>query len=270
MTNETKSDPHIVFVVHGRNDTMRDALFAFLRSIGLKPLEWAQAVKNTGKASPYIGEILETAFSAAQAIVVLMTPDDEARLRTDFQAPNDPSYETRLTPQARSNVLFEAGMAMGHNPDRTILIELGELRPFSDVAGRHAIRLNNSAERRHELAQRLKTAGCSVEDGGTDWLKVGDFNIEVLHQTEEITGPAVEALAKEIAETLATIEQPRERWTFGQVHVRKFNDDVRIWTEADESSQIKTLLSLGWREETLQQGKLGGGSGKPQKTLPLT
>lgn len=52
-----------VFVVHGRNSQARDAIFTLLRSIGLQPIEWSQAVKGTGKPAPYVGEILDTAFS---------------------------------------------------------------------------------------------------------------------------------------------------------------------------------------------------------------
>ena len=167
--------PRVVFVVHGRNRKSRDAMFSFLRSIGLRPLEWSEAVVATGKTSPFIGEILDTAFSIAQAVVVLMTPDDEARLREPFRESGDPTHEVELTPQARPNVLFEAGMAMGRSPERTVLVELGVLRPFSDIGGRHVIRLNNTTQRRQELAQRLQTAGCPVNLSGTDWHTAGDF-----------------------------------------------------------------------------------------------
>ena len=139
------ASPRRVFVIHGRNDKIRAALFSFLRSISLEPIEWSEAVALTGKPSPYVGEILDAAFSSAQAIVVLMTPDDEAMLRTEYQRPNDPPHEKMLTPQERPNVLFEAAMAMGRSPDRTVTVEIGDLRPFSDVAGRHVIRLNNTA-----------------------------------------------------------------------------------------------------------------------------
>jgi len=66
---------------------------------------------------------------------VLFTPDDEARQRDEFHTPHDEAYETELTPQARPNVLFEAGMAMGRDERRTILVQLGKVRPFSDIAG---------------------------------------------------------------------------------------------------------------------------------------
>jgi predicted nucleotide-binding protein len=163
-----------VFVVHGRNAGARDAMFEFLRAIGLRPIEWAQAVQATGKGSPYIGEILDAAFEQAQAVVVLMTPDEIAYLRTEYgHGANDP--ETQPAAQARPNVLFEAGMAMGRDSDRAILVELGDVRPFSDVAGRHAVRLDDSPGRRKELAQRLATAGCAVDLSGEDWLRAGDF-----------------------------------------------------------------------------------------------
>ena len=52
------TDAQDVFVVHGRNSAARNAMFEFLRSIGLHPLEWSEATIYTGKPSPYIGEIL--------------------------------------------------------------------------------------------------------------------------------------------------------------------------------------------------------------------
>jgi predicted nucleotide-binding protein len=168
-------DPRIVFVVHGRDMAVRNAMFQFLRAIGLRPREWAQAVADTGKAMPYIGEVLDVAFSKAQAVVVLMTPDDEARLREQYRNSGDPPYETELTPQARPNVIFEAGMAMGRASNRTVIVEVGDVRPFSDIGGRHVIRMNDSSERRQELAQRLRDAGCDVDLSGTDWHREGTF-----------------------------------------------------------------------------------------------
>lgn len=170
-------DLHKVFVVHGRNKKIRDSLFSFLRAIGLHPIEWSQAVIATGKPAPYVGEILDVAFSKACAVVVLMTPDDEACLREEFRNHNDPVYELELTGQARQNVIFEAGMAMGRCPLRTVLVEVGTLRPFSDIGGRHVIRLEDTTQGRQELAQRLRSAGCLVNLDGTDWHTVGQFKI---------------------------------------------------------------------------------------------
>lgn len=163
-----------VFVVHGRNRAARSAMFTFLRAIGLAPIEWSEAVELTGQGAPYIGQVLDTAFAAAQAIVVMLTPDDIAYLRTEYAAGED-DPETEPQAQARPNVLFEAGMAMGRDSRRTVLVELGKLRPFSDVAGRHAIRMDGTAGRRKDLAQRLENAGCAVNLAGEDWLTAGDF-----------------------------------------------------------------------------------------------
>lgn len=163
-----------VFVVHGRNDAARAAMFTFLRAIGLDPIEWSVAIRMTGEGTPYIGQVLDVAFDAAQAVVVLLTPDDVAYLRTEY-ASGDDDPEAQPQAQARPNVLFEAGMAMGRDPKRTVLVELGKLRPFSDVAGRHAVRITDAAARRNDLAQRLEVAGCAVSLVGDDWLAAGDF-----------------------------------------------------------------------------------------------
>ena len=61
----------------------------YILAIGLVPIEWTEAIKLTGKAAPYVGEILNAAFRRAGAVVALLTPDDEARLRLDLGKPND-------------------------------------------------------------------------------------------------------------------------------------------------------------------------------------
>jgi predicted nucleotide-binding protein len=114
----------------------------------------------------------------AQAVVVLMTGDDEGRLRTNLRQVREPEHEVELTRQARLNVVFEAGMAIGRDADRTVLVEMGTLRPFSDIGGRHVVRLDNSTQRRQDLASRLGTAGCAVNLSGTDWHTAGDLSLE--------------------------------------------------------------------------------------------
>jgi len=172
------TNPKKVFVVHGRNEKAREALFLFLRAVGLEPIEWGQAIMATGRGSPYIGEILEKAFSEAQAVVVLFTGDDIAKIRDECLKPDDPDYEKSLTPQARLNVIFEAGMAFGTHEERTILVELAneKIRPFSDVYGRHVVKISNSTDSRLELINRLRTAKCDIDiEGRKDWVKFGDF-----------------------------------------------------------------------------------------------
>jgi predicted nucleotide-binding protein len=161
--------------VHGRDIVARDAVFTFLRAIGIRPIEWTSALELSKKASPYVGEILEAAFSRARAIVVLMTPDDLAQLRPDLLSPSDKPYERVLTGQARPNVIFEAGMAFVTHPDRTVMVQLGNVREFSDVAGRHVVHMSNEYSRRQELAVKLRNAGCDVDTSGTDWVSAGDF-----------------------------------------------------------------------------------------------
>lgn len=175
----TKAEPgktglRKVFVVHGRNHAARNAAFEFLRALGLDPIEWTEAISLSGKAAPYIGEILDAGLSAAQAVVVLLTGDDEVRLNNEES--DNGSHNNSFMPQARPNVIFEAGMALAKYPNRTILVELGSTNIFSDISGRHTVRLNNSPEARHALAIRLQNAGCDVNFQRADWYNSGDFD----------------------------------------------------------------------------------------------
>jgi predicted nucleotide-binding protein len=212
------ADTRKVMVVHGRDGSARRAMFEFLRAIGLWPLEWTELVGAANAGAPYIGEVLDAAFSEAQAVVVLSTPDDVARLRHDLLPEGDREGEGALRGQARPNVFFEAGMAIGRFPNRTILTELGDLRPASDLGGRHAVRLNDGPECRHDLANRLRTAGCAVNAVGTDWISAGDFaprNADPSLNDDDLTVNSASALIRR-AEALRTdLGDRREFVTWG-------------------------------------------------------
>lgn len=164
-----------VFVVHGRNEALRKAMFDFLRSIGLEPIEWEKAVAKTRGGNPYVGDVLRKAMEQAQAIVVLFTPDEQAQLKAEFCSRGEKRTEGTLSSQARPNVLFEAGWAVGAFPTKTVLVQVGKMRSFSDIGGKLMVHLSDDAARRKSFANRLKIVGCKPDLDGTDWLSTGKF-----------------------------------------------------------------------------------------------
>lgn len=169
------TNPALVFVIHGRQ--LLGEFHDFLRAIGLTPLEWSKARRLTTKPNPYTWEIVDTALSSAGAIVALLTPDDEARLREDLWSERENALEKEYLLQPRQNVLFEAGVAYGRAPQRTVLIRLGAQRPMSDLAGDHILQLDDSPQSRQAVADALEAAGCPVDLSGTDWFKAGTFSV---------------------------------------------------------------------------------------------
>lgn len=239
-----------VFVVHGRDLNIRAQLFGFLQALGLEPLEWTEAIRLTGKGSPYIGEVLDAAFAHAQAIVVLLTPDDEVRLTPPLQMAGDGPLERDLAMQARPNVLFEAGTGFGRSPDRTILVEVGSTKPFSDVAGRHLVRLTNAQDRRRDLAQRLATAGCEVRLDGETWLRAGDFELARQPAAAAPAAPAP-AAAAEPAVRWVDIKYPHDSGLQAALEAEGFA--VR-WSR--DSALARRLDLQGWSLVT-QRGDSG-------------
>ncbi|MFZ1010015.1 MAG: TIR domain-containing protein [Candidatus Sulfotelmatobacter sp.] len=167
------TNPETVFVIHGHQ--LLGEFHDFLRSLGLRPFEWSQARGQTGKPNPFTWEIVDHALRGAGAVVALMTPDDEACLRKDLWSENMNALEKQLLFQPRQNVLFEAGVAFGRAPDRTVLIQVGQHRPMSDLAGHHILHLDNSPQSRRSVADGLRAAGCPVDLSGSDWFSAGNF-----------------------------------------------------------------------------------------------
>ncbi len=156
--------------MHGRDRAARNAMFDFLRKLGLDPLEWDDLVKLTGTAAPYNGDAVAAAFREAQAVVVVLTPDDIGFLSPELRGTDELEDDRQPTGQPRLNVVLEAGMALQSHPNETILVEIGHIRQVSDLAGRNTVRIDGTPERLNSLANRLDGAGCPVRRDGNDWL----------------------------------------------------------------------------------------------------
>lgn len=174
-TKSTRLKDNSVFVIHGRDLKLRDSIYAFLSALGCKPVEFHQAVtKVRGAGTPFIGQVLDAVFEQAQALVVLLSPDDDVQLKPQFVGANERKTEGRRQSQPRANVIFEAGMALARHEEKTIMVQVGSPKAFSDVAGRHTVHLNDTFESRNAFASRLEKL-CKIDRTGSTWTTIGNF-----------------------------------------------------------------------------------------------
>lgn len=164
-----------VFVVHGRDKQATEAVFELLRALDLVPLEWERLVAATHHAVPFLGDVVHRATEVAQAALVLLTPDDVVALHGNLHEAGEPYYETHETCQPRPNVLIELGMVLAAYPERTIIAQAGAIRPIADIAGRNFVRVDGSEQALWKLAERLKVAGCAVDDSGLRRVRLAAF-----------------------------------------------------------------------------------------------
>jgi predicted nucleotide-binding protein len=169
-----------VFVIHGRDEQVRRAIFGLLRQVDLRPLEWEPLVHATGNGTPFLGQVVDGAPTLAQAAVVLLTPDDVVSLHRELHGTAEEAHERIFTMQPRPNVLLELGIVLAARPKNTVILEFGtNLRPIADLGGRNVIRFNEATVTTNEplrkIVGRLAEAGCPVDDSGTDWLDISPF-----------------------------------------------------------------------------------------------
>lgn len=151
-------NPKSVFVVHGQDMRPVTVLRTFLLFAGLSMMSWSEAVKATGKTQPTTYEIVKAGIDSAGAIIVIFSPDDEARLKAEFAG----GVIQRAEGQPRQNVTLEAGMAYATAPEKTIFVQSEKTRPISDIAGFNWVKMDGTWESREDLVNRLNTAGATT------------------------------------------------------------------------------------------------------------
>lgn len=138
-----------VFVVHGHDEGARESAARFLERLGLVAVILHEQA-NRGRT---VIEKVEAHGDVAFAIV-LLTPDDEGRART----------EPNLRPRARQNVLLELGYFVGRlGRDHVCALKKGEMEVPSDFGGVVWTLMDASGGWRLELARELKAAGFDVD-----------------------------------------------------------------------------------------------------------
>ena len=168
-----------IFVVYGRDAAVNKAVFQLLRGLALKPLEWESLVRGSGGGmTPLLSDVVVNAPKLASAAVVVLTPDDAVMLHPELRKPREDAFELHPNLQPRPNVLIELGLVLGVYPERTLILEFGELRPIADLAGRNSVRFHRSTglvDALRKIAGRLEEVGLPVDDSGSDWLDPTPF-----------------------------------------------------------------------------------------------
>jgi len=151
MTSPVSTSKPKVFVIHGRDNAARDRIELILQRIGAEPMTLRKLPKKGGET---LIEVLEASLPSADAVIVLMTPDDEGRLKDSNES---------LASRARENVVAEAGYALIAKRKCSLIISLGGVSVPSDFAGIHRIDANHlDPSVQIQLANRLFDMGLPI------------------------------------------------------------------------------------------------------------
>ncbi len=149
---EKPKEKESVFIVHGHNEAVKEAVARFIEKLGLAVIILHEQA-NEGRT---IIEKFES-HSAADYSVVLLTGDDAG-------APKDTPKTEPKPLRARQNVVFELGFfaAKLGRSRISVLYEEGVEIP-SDFSGILYIPIDSEGAWRFKLAKELKTAGLKID-----------------------------------------------------------------------------------------------------------
>ena len=169
-------NPRRAMVVHGRNPRARDALLASSARWDTSLSSGARCRRDRGWGHPHNLEAARAAMVIGQAVVVLLTAEDQAGLLPRLADEDHDDVLLRGSPGRTSSwrqAWRWASTRVGPS------CREGEVRPASDFAGLNVVRLTNEPAKRLAVRTRLKNAGCAIDDAASDWMRPetgGDFD----------------------------------------------------------------------------------------------
>lgn len=148
-TSLSHKDNQNIFIVHGHNTTAQLSVARTLDKLGLNPIILHEQ-PNAGKT---IIEKFESNSNVGFAII-LLTDDDEGKLRTDVD----------LKTRARQNVVLELGYFIGKlGRERVLPLHSEGVELPSDIHGLLYVPLDKAETWKFAVVKELKAAGYSVD-----------------------------------------------------------------------------------------------------------
>lgn len=146
----TPAKANKIFIIHGRDNSARDAVARFLEQLKLEAIILHEQ-PNQGRT---IIEKFED-YADVKFAVVLLTPDDEGALKEQNH-----KYESR----ARQNVVFEFGYFIGKlGRENVCALVKGNIEKPSDCDGIIYIPLDDNHGWKFQLLRELNAAGFKVD-----------------------------------------------------------------------------------------------------------
>ncbi len=139
-----------IFIVHGRNNELKETTARFVEKLGLIPIILHEQL-NQGKT---IIEKFED-YSDVDFAIVLMTPDDIGYFASESNSSKH---------RARQNVVFELGYFIGKlGRTHVAAIVKGEIEIPTDISGILYIEVDNNDAWKMMLAKEIKGAGYNID-----------------------------------------------------------------------------------------------------------
>ena len=139
-----------IFIVHG-HDLMRENVARLIGELRMRPIILKEQPGQGRTIIQKFEDYADVAFA-----VVLLTPDDEGRVRG--------TRGKKLKPRARQNVIFELGYFVGKlGRSKVGVLHTEDIEIPSDYLGVECIPIDAANGWRLALARELKSAGLAVD-----------------------------------------------------------------------------------------------------------
>lgn len=151
---EVKPKTNQIFVVHGHDDGMKEAVARILEKLGFEPIILNEQVD---RGSMILGKLEKYSENVSFA-VVLLSPDDKG-YKKDHE-PQSASY------RARQNVILELGYFIGKLGGENVFSLLRQEENFdfpSDIFGRLWTSYDSAGSWKLKLAKELDAAGYDID-----------------------------------------------------------------------------------------------------------
>ena len=143
-----------VFIVHGRDDELKETVARFLEKLDLEAI----ILSEKPSQGQTVMEKFET-HSDVKAAIILLSPDDIGCLNEHYKATS-----TNLKMRARQNTILELGYFVGKLGRKNVIpLKRGEIELPSDIHGIIYVSFDESEGWKLKLAKELKGAGLTVD-----------------------------------------------------------------------------------------------------------